>query len=269
MLNNQEKTLIKVLAAGVFSIVLIISLLIPLGMIPPLGSLLLPGNGIWDVPQEVASFEELTYSGLSEEVEVFRDEWGVPHIYGSSLEDILFALGYCHAQDRFFEMDMARRSVRGLLSELLGPDLLDQDKFNLMKLEEYWANETLKVLATSSDPDIQEMYEGFVSYTAGVNMYLSEHSENKPVEYYLLDAEMQSWEMIDSLCMVKYLSEYFTWNYHDMDRFRVVNALGLEDYTELFGYPFPYQIPVTPGYGEYDDVCGELYRGRIAGCTVR
>ncbi len=262
MLNSQKNTLIKIVGAGGISIILIVGLLTPLGIIPPLGSLLLPGDGIWKVPQEISHFEELSYSGLSDKVNVFRDEWGVPHIYGSNFGDIVFALGYCHAQDRFFEMDMARRSVRGLLSEILGPEMLDQDRFNLMKLEEYWANETLKVLASNSDPDIQEMYDDFILYTAGVNLYLSEHSDTKPVEYHLLDADFRSWEMIDSLCMVKYLSEYFTWNYHDMDRFNVVNSIGFDAYTELFGYPFPYQIPVTPGYGEYDDVS---YPSEISG----
>ncbi|MHA1979378.1 MAG: penicillin acylase family protein, partial [Candidatus Hodarchaeales archaeon] len=131
MLNSQKNTLMKVVAAGGFSLVLIVGLLTPLGIIPPLGSLLLPGDGIWEVPQEISHFEELSYSGLSDEVKVFRDEWGVPHIYGSNFGDIVFALGYCHAQDRFFEMDMARRSVRGLLSEILGPEMLDQDRFNL------------------------------------------------------------------------------------------------------------------------------------------
>ncbi|MHA1944729.1 MAG: penicillin acylase family protein [Candidatus Hodarchaeales archaeon] len=254
MFQSQKNTLYKVLLASFFSFTLIIALFTPLGMIPPLGSFLLPGNGIWRVPQEVPEFEEYSYPGLSDEVKVFRDEWGIPHIYGSDLGDIVFALGYCHAQDRWFEMDMARRSVRGLLSEILGPDLLEQDKFNLLKLGEYWANETLKVLATSADSDIKEMYKDFELYTAGVNLYLSEHSETKPVEYYLLDADIRPWEMLDSMCLVKYLSEYFTWNYHDMDRFNVANALGIDAYTELYGFPFPYQIPVTPNYGQYDDI---------------
>lgn len=258
MLKSQKNILLKVSIAGVISIILIIGLFIPIGMIPPLGSFLLPGHGIWKVPQEISSFEEITYSGLTDEVKVYRDEWGIPHIYGTNLGDIVFALGYCHAQDRWFEMDMARRSVRGLLSEILGPAMLDQDLFNLMKLEEYWANETLKVLATSSDPDIKEIYNDFILYTAGVNMYLSEHSDTKPVEYYLLDAEIRPWELIDSLCMIKYLSEYFTWNYDDMDRYNVVNALGADDYKELYGFPYPYQIPVTPNYGQYDDISHPL-----------
>ncbi len=254
MLKSQKMILIKILTAGLVSIILILGLFIPIGMIPPLGSLLLPGNGIWRVPQEVSSFEELIYEGLSDEVQVYRDEWGIPHIYGTNLGDLAFALGYCHAQDRWFEMDMARRSVRGLLSEILGPELIEQDKFNLMKLEEFWANETLKVLATSTDSDIQEMYQTFSMYTIGVNTYLSEHSDTKPVEYYLLDAEIRPWETIDIICMVKYLSEYFTWGYYDMDRTQAVFALGREDYTELYGFPHPYQIPVTPNYGHYDDI---------------
>jgi penicillin amidase len=254
MFQSQKNTLYKVLIAGFFSFTLIIALLTPLGMIPPLGSFLLPGNGIWKVPQEVPDYEEFSHQNLSDEVKVFRDEWGIPHIYGSDLGDIVFALGYCHAQDRWFEMDMARRSVRGLLSEILGPDLIEQDKFNLLKLGEYWANETLKVIASSSDPDIQEMYQDFKLYTEGVNFYLSKHSETKPVEYYLLDADIRPWEMLDTLCLVKYLSEYFTWNYYDMDRFNVANSLGIDAYNELYGFPFPYQIPVTPNYGQYDDI---------------
>lgn len=254
MSTYQKKVLLTTIGATSISIILIIGLLLPFGIIPPLGFLFLPGNGIWNVPQEVSEYEELMYSGLSAEVHVVRDEWGIPHIYGSELGDILFALGYCHAQDRFFEMDMARRSTRGLLSEILGPDLLEQDKFNLMKLQDYWANETLKVLAASNDPEIREMYDVFVLYTAGVNMYLTEHYKTKPVEYYLLGADIRPWELIDSLCMVKYLSEYFTWGYSDMGRFNVVNAIGLEDYIELFAYPFPYQVPATPNYGDYEDI---------------
>jgi penicillin amidase len=246
--------LIKISTAGFISVILILGLFIPIGMIPPLGSFLLPGNGIWKLPQEVSSFEELVYEGLSNDVNVYRDEWGIPHIYGKSLGDIVFALGYCHAQDRWFEMDMARRSVRGLLSEILGPEMVEQDQFNLMKLEEFWANETIKVLSTSTDTNIQEMYQVFTMYTVGVNTYLSEHSDTKPVEYYLLGAEIRPWEMIDTICMVKYLSEYFTWSYYDMDRTRAVTALGRDDYTELYGFPHPYQIPVTPNYGEYDDI---------------
>ncbi|MFX0152204.1 MAG: penicillin acylase family protein, partial [Candidatus Hodarchaeota archaeon] len=166
---------------------------------------------------------------------------------------ILFAFGYCHAQDRWFQMDMMRRSARGLLSEILGPSALEDDKIQKIKLEEYWANETLKLIESSSDPRLQEMYQNYQMYTEGVNTYLRTHPE-KPLEYHLLDADIREWELIDSFSCVKYLSEYFTWGYYDFDAYRIATSLSKADFQELYGFPFPYQIPVTPNYGQYDDI---------------
>ncbi|MEY4929488.1 MAG: hypothetical protein RI909_212, partial [Bacteroidota bacterium] len=71
---------------------------------------------------------ELTLSGLKESVEVLYDEYGVPHIYAQNEEDAYYALGYVHAQDRLFQMEMIRRAAGGRLAEILGPDLLKTDK---------------------------------------------------------------------------------------------------------------------------------------------
>ncbi len=241
------------LIAIIISFTLIFILSTPFGILPPLGSFLLPGNGVWKVPQEIPKYEELTVLDLTYDVHIFRDEWGIPHIYGEDLADLTFALGYVHAQDRWFQMDMMRRSARGLLSEILGPDSLEQDKFQKMKLEEYWANETLKEIQTSSDPDVQEVNRILQMYTKGVNTYLREHPE-KPLEHYLLGAKIRPWEELDTISLVKFLSEYFTWRYYDMIVYRNARALGKDNYQELFGFPFPYQIPVTPNYGQYDDI---------------
>lgn len=57
---------------------------------------------------------------LQDKVEVFFDEWGIPHIYGSSDADVYYALGYIHAQDRLFQMDVLRRIGGGRLAEFFG-----------------------------------------------------------------------------------------------------------------------------------------------------
>ncbi|MHA1563105.1 MAG: penicillin acylase family protein, partial [Promethearchaeota archaeon] len=98
--QNNKPTIIKIIIAFVISIGMITAFSIPFGMIPPLGSLLFPGDGIWDVPTEVTDYEILEDPNLSHDVEVYRDEWGVPHIYGYGEEDLMFALGYVQAQDR-------------------------------------------------------------------------------------------------------------------------------------------------------------------------
>src|SRR3972149_12194603 len=71
----------------------------------------------------------LTLSGLKAPVEIVRDRHGVPHIYAGSAADAYFALGFVHAQDRLWQMEMNRRTGSGRLSEALGAATLDADKF--------------------------------------------------------------------------------------------------------------------------------------------
>src|SRR5215218_3241044 len=68
-------------------------------------------------------------NGLKDSVEVYFDDYGVPHIYGSNEEDIFRALRYVHAQERLFQMELIRRVGSGRLSELFGSAMIDVDKF--------------------------------------------------------------------------------------------------------------------------------------------
>ncbi|MHA1728535.1 MAG: penicillin acylase family protein [Promethearchaeota archaeon] len=254
MIKEQKVTLGKLLIVGVISIGIIVSLSIPLGSIPALGGFLLPGNGVWNVPGEISSYEELTGDELEDDVKVYRDQWGVPHIYGNCEADVMYALGYCHAQDRMFQMDMVRRSAKGLLSEILGPDYIKTDKFSLLKMEYYWANKTLDYVKASTDPEMQKMYHIMQVYSSGVNKYLSAHSDEKPFEYQFLGIDIEPWAPIDTIIFIKYISEYFTWSYRDFTRYETAINLGNANYSELFGFPWPYQIPVCPNYGDFDDI---------------
>src|SRR3974390_3417076 len=67
--------------------------------------------------------------GLSAEVRVWRDGYGVPHIFAASLDDAARALGFLHASERLFEMESQRRAGQGRLAEVFGADLLGVDKF--------------------------------------------------------------------------------------------------------------------------------------------
>jgi penicillin G amidase len=58
-------------------------------------------------------------TGVNEPVEIYRDQYGVPHIIATSMEDLVFAQGYAQAQDRMWQMDMSRRGVSGRLSLVL------------------------------------------------------------------------------------------------------------------------------------------------------
>ena len=91
----------------------------------------------------------VTVAGLSDEVDVYRDEFGIPHIYAQNEEDMFFAQGYVHAQDRFWQMEFWRHIGQGRLSEIIGDAGVENDKFirtlgwNRMSAETaaYYANE--------------------------------------------------------------------------------------------------------------------------------
>ena len=71
----------------------------------------------------------MTLAGLSADVEVLRDQHGIPHIYAKTDADAFFALGVVHAQDRLWQMEINRRTAAGRLSEVFGDQTLSSDKF--------------------------------------------------------------------------------------------------------------------------------------------
>src|SRR3546814_2427882 len=72
---------------------------------------------------------EAAAPGLAREVEVVRDRWGVPHVYAQSQAEAAYGLGYAHAQDRLWQMEMQRRIAAGRLSEALGSATVGADRF--------------------------------------------------------------------------------------------------------------------------------------------
>ena len=82
----------------------------------------------------------LALAHLQAPVDVRYDERGVPHLYAQNQTDLYRALGYVHAQDRLFQMEMLRRLARGELAEVLGPKLVDTDRlFRTLRIRDHAA----------------------------------------------------------------------------------------------------------------------------------
>lgn len=226
---------------------------IPLGIIPPLGKFLFPSNGIWKTPGEVPVEERLELPNLKGDVIVIRDQWGIPHIYAEYEIDMFFAVGYLHAQDRLFEMDMMRRQVRGTLSEVLGEDYLETDKFLKTTGMEYWANQTDLKLKQIHGSSSSGFYPNLENYVEGVNYYIESHPNEWPLEYSLLNFKPTEWTTLDSSCLVQLMAQSLSYSYGDVYRLINLEALGPAKYNELFGLPAPYQIPICPNYGSYPE----------------
>jgi len=254
MITREKKDIIKIVSAILTIIILMTIFSIPILNIPSLGGLLFPGNGVWKIPGEVSVRELQNINGLNNEVTIIRDEWGVPHIYGSNESDVFFALGYCHAQDRLFQMDMFRRIARGRQAEILGPSALDDDKLNLAIGLEYWAEKTLQKAYEMQEMGEIEFIPTVERYIDGINHYINTHRNELPLEYYLLNSRPEKFEPLDVLASLKFVSLYYSWDYSDLYRYINYDALSSVNpdwYSETHTPYLPYQIPVCPNYGSF------------------
>jgi len=107
--------------------------------------------------------------GLTEEVSVLYDLYGIPHITAKNDTDLYKAFGYVHAQDRLFQMEMMRRLSQGKLAEVFGEKLVDVDKlFRTLGLEVY-AKRWLTAIESRGNSELLNMLD---NYLAGVNHYV-------------------------------------------------------------------------------------------------
>ena len=135
-----------------------------------------------------------TVAGLGAPVTVERDAQGVPTLRGQSRADVSRALGWLHAQERFFQMDLLRRSSAGELAELFGKAALPRDRATRMHGFRKLAQRVLAQLSPAERTQLD-------AYTAGVNAGLAALGD-KPFEYLVLRTTPQPWRPEDSILVV-------------------------------------------------------------------
>ncbi|WP_223445157.1 MULTISPECIES: penicillin acylase family protein [Pseudomonas] len=139
---------------------------------------------------------------LQGSVTVRYDERGVPHIRADNETDLYRALGYVHAQDRLFQMEVLRRLARGELAEVLGPKLLDTDKLMRSlrireRAETYFAN------LDKQSPSFIAMQ----AYLDGINQYQDSHA--KPMEFDVLGIPERPFTAQDTISIAGYMAYSF------------------------------------------------------------
>ena len=145
---------------------------------------------------------ELSLENLSENVTVHFDENGVPHINAETQKDAYTALGYVHAQDRLWQMELIRRIAPGRLSEIFGDKLVETDVFfaGLGLVED--ANESIAKIDINS-----EAYKLTMAYLDGVNQFVEEGAT--PIEYNLIGLEKTKFTVNDVYNVFGYMSFSF------------------------------------------------------------
>lgn len=193
-----------------------------------------------------ATTSTLHVAGLQGTAQVVRDADDVPHIYTTSDHDAAFMLGWVHAQDRFFQMDMLRRTFDGTLAELAGQAALPSDiQLRTLGLDRAAAESLPKYPAST--------VAWLEAYAAGVNAYLRSHP--LPPEYTALQltpASVPAWTPLDSLVVAKGLAFQLSFDLSDIDRtvalaaFQTAGQAAGFDGTALFYDDVDRQAPFNP-----------------------
>eukprot|EP01093_Parvamoeba_rugata_P015664 TRINITY_DN5543_c0_g1_i1.p1 TRINITY_DN5543_c0_g1~~TRINITY_DN5543_c0_g1_i1.p1 ORF type:complete len:798 (+),score=182.44 TRINITY_DN5543_c0_g1_i1:2145-4538(+) len=141
-------------------------------------------------------------ANLQQEVKVYYDDYGIPHIYGENEKDAFRTLGYVHAQDRLWQMELLRRIASGGLSEVFGADLIGTDKFFLS----LGIADASKLTAAN----VAENDEGVVlakAYLDGINQFITEGPT--PIEFHLTGIEKKAFVLEDVYNTIGYMAFSF------------------------------------------------------------
>ncbi len=148
---------------------------------------------------------KLQINKLKDAVEVRFDEYGVPNIFAGNSTDAYLALGYLHAQERLFQMEMIRRVVSGRLSEILGPSFINTDK----KMNSLLIRRMAQNSADEYFKNIDKAYKKeAMAYLDGINYFIE--NENLPIEFSLFGFKPDKFSAVDIYSTLGYMALSFT-----------------------------------------------------------
>jgi penicillin amidase len=190
---------------------------------------------------------EIALRGVGGPVEILRDAYGVPHIFAGSERDAHFGLGFVHAQDRLWQLEVNRRVGAGRLAEVLGPAALESDRF----MRTLGVRRAAEVNLGHLDSETLGALE---AYAAGVNAFLAT-GPVLPPEFLLLGVRPEPWRPVDSLTFLKLMAWDLGANWRsELLRMRLSRSLPASR-IQQFLPPYPGDAPV-----ELRDL-NEVYEG--------
>lgn len=206
---------------------------------------------------------KISIDGISNTVEIIRDQYGIPHINAATVRDAYFGLGYVHAQDRLWQMELNRRNGKGELSEVFGVSTLANDRLMRSLGLQKIAQENLMKLDKNALIALE-------AYAKGVNGYI-QNATVLQAEFYLHGIRPAEWKPEDSLVWLKTMGWNLAGNWwEELLRLRLSNLLTPQQVSDLFP-PYPgepdVELPdIKSLYGNMDQqakaLMGSLPGGR-------
>ena len=182
------------------------------------------GSYLWLRNSLPAASGTLAIAGLSAPVEVVRDREGVPHIFAKSSDDLYIAMGFIHAQDRLWQMELLRRTGQGRLSEIFGERTFTTDVF-LRTLDLYGhAERSLTALPAQARKALE-------AYAKGVNAFIERKTgwleTRLPPEFLILRHAPEPWRPADSVVGIKMMALQLSTNINHETMRLALAAQGL------------------------------------------
>ncbi len=182
----------------------------------------------------------LAFQGLEKPVELYRDQWGIPHIKAENENDLFFAQGFATAQDRLWHMDADRHQALGRWSEFVGSSGLARDRL----LRAAGMGRTAKLDYEAASFEAQAMIN---AYTAGVNAFL-DTTQTLPIEYKILNQTPECWENWHCLAVYKFRNTLLGTFEPKLFQTNLTREIGAEKVAALIkGYPAGHLVTVPPG----------------------
>lgn len=139
---------------------------------------------------------------INKETTVYFDDYGIPHIYAENELDAVTTLGYVHAQDRLWQMELMRRIAPGRLSEIFGEKMLKNDQFFVSLGIEEASKKSIENLDENGD-----VYKLANAYLNGVNQFIN--NGTTPIEFTLIGVEKEQYQLVDIYNIMGYMSFSF------------------------------------------------------------
>jgi len=216
----------------------------PIGTAPPLGGLLEPANGVWALARAATLPADASGAipGLTGAVTVEYDERGVPHVFASNVHDAARAIGYVHARDRLFQLELQTRAVAGTIAELAGARAAPLDRTARAQGLADAADR-----AWSAFPDTSVAKRLAVAYAEGVNAYIDAMPRAAlPFEFRLMGKAPQRWEPRYTAYLFMRMGLTLGYSDSELRRPTIEELVGAEAADALFPAEHPLQDPIQP-----------------------
>ena len=197
-------------------------------------------GGRWYLGRSVAQYEGTIKAGVAAPVEITFDAKGVPQVWAKTDGDAFFAIGWLHASERLFQMELVRRLSRGELSEVFGDIAFDTDVAQRRAGFALRANRDVVRMDAKTRAAMQRYVDGINAWIAQVPVL--------PPEFVILRIKPRQWTLADCLA----ISGYQTWYSHELQdhdrRYqRLIQKLGMPA-SVLAHAGFPWSPPTVPEY---------------------